>query len=396
MRQPPRLVPVAPTQGDATAVDRSPFWIGGAASAALKVYLPGIADRHASITEREDGFYLAPFSPSTAIRLDGQPVTGAVKLRDAAVIELGPAARYEFVTGEVRAKPKVEAPPEPVYEGAEPSRRAWWSRRRTRHRRRGAGFPLWGWALVGVVTVAMFFVGARVYRLISDARQEPLPPAALNQFEGQLYDELMVQATTHIERGATLLDLGLKDAAGRELAAAITTFDQSVIRDNPWVQQGLDAIKKTVEDLYRYNKLELPPGMRRAPRKTFDLSANLSANLNPEQFVGAVEQIRTAYRAQFRDTVVITGRDHPEHLSLYGKSSAMDVRVRGLRPDQVQFLIDGFGGRGIRVKDFSKDQVLQAQIQAAIRAGVPDRAGTGVHLHIDRYRDRSDRWTVRR
>jgi hypothetical protein len=109
-----------------------------------------------------------------------------------------------------------------------------------------------------------------------------------------------------------------------------------------------------------------------------------------------VDEVRAAYTQTFRDSIVVTGRDHPEHLSLYGARSAMDIRVRGLRPDQVQFLVKGFSDRRIRVKDFSSDQILRAQIAAAIRAGVPDRAGTGVHLHVDRYRDRNDRWTVRR
>jgi hypothetical protein len=49
---------------------------------------------------------------------------------------------------------------------------------------------------------------------------------------------------------------------------------------------------------------------------------------------------------------------------------------------------------GIRVKDFSTDSVLQAQIQSAIKAGLADRAGTGVHLHVDRFADRHDRWTT--
>ncbi len=106
--------------------------------------------------------------------------------------------------------------------------------------------------------------------------------------------------------------------------------------------------------------------------------------------------MRDAFRSRYRDSVVVTGRDHPEHLSLYGPRSAMDIRVRGLAPDQVQFLVAGFQQRGIRVKDFSTDAVLRAQVAAALRAGVPDRAGTGVHLHVDRFRDRSDRWTVRR
>ena len=46
------------------------------------------------------------------------------------------------------------------------------------------------------------------------------------------------------------------------------------------------------------------------------------------------------------------------------------------------------------MKDFSQDSVLARQIQAAIRAGLADRAGTGVHLHIDRFANRRDAFTV--
>jgi hypothetical protein len=49
---------------------------------------------------------------------------------------------------------------------------------------------------------------------------------------------------------------------------------------------------------------------------------------------------------------------------------------------------------GIRVKDFSDDAILQAQIRSARAAGLADRAGTGLHLHVDRFPNRRDRWTV--
>ena len=62
--------------------------------------------------------------------------------------------------------------------------------------------------------------------------------------------------------------------------------------------------------------------------------------------------------------------------------------------EQTGYLIAGFGAVGIRVKDFSDDVILQRQIRAAVAAGLADRAGTGLHLHIDRFRDRRDRYTV--
>ena len=124
------------------------------------------------------------------------------------------------------------------------------------------------------------------------------------------------------------------------------------------------------------------------------MSLSLGSKLTSDQFKQAVDEAQLAFQAQFQRAFEITGRDHPEHLSLYGPGSAFDVRTRDLSASQVQFLIQRFGERGIRVKDFSLDAVLLAQIQAAIKRGVPDRAGTGKHLHIDRFRDRRDKYTV--
>ncbi len=93
--------------------------------------MPGVAEKHASISERQDGYYLSPFGAGTAVRLNGERVATATRLVDGAVVELGPSARYEFVTGEARVKPVV-AEPEPEYESVlEPGRkRRWWQRPR--------------------------------------------------------------------------------------------------------------------------------------------------------------------------------------------------------------------------------------------------------------------------
>jgi hypothetical protein len=101
-----------------------------------------------------------------------------------------------------------------------------------------------------------------------------------------------------------------------------------------------------------------------------------------------------AFRLRFNNSLVVTGADHAEHVSLYGRGGALDLRTRTLTADQVAFVIAACQSHGIRVKDFSRDSVLQAQIRAAQAAGLYDRAGTGNHLHIDRFPNRRDRWTV--
>jgi hypothetical protein len=70
------------------------------------------------------------------------------------------------------------------------------------------------------------------------------------------------------------------------------------------------------------------------------------------------------------------------------------MRVNDLSREEVQWLVANCHAAGIRVKDFSTDSVLQAQIASAIKAGLADRAGTGVHLHVDRFADRRDKWTT--
>ena len=65
-----------------------------------------------------------------------------------------------------------------------------------------------------------------------------------------------------------------------------------------------------------------------------------------------------------------------------------------MTPEELAFVVSECRSRGIRVKDFSQDSVLQRQIAAATKAGLLDRAGTGLHLHIDRFANRRDSWTV--
>ncbi len=105
--------------------------------------------------------------------------------------------------------------------------------------------------------------------------------------------------------------------------------------------------------------------------------------------------MQAAFAARYGRTIAVTGRDHAEHVALYGAGGAGDLRVRDLTREQVAFAIGALRGAGIRVKDFSTDAVLRAQVAAAVRAGVGERGGTGLHLHADRFLDRVDRWTVR-
>lgn len=395
----PTLVPLPPTGGEPATVDRSPWWIGSSSSASLRVYLPGIGERHASITEREDGYYLSPMSGVTGIQVDGRSITGATRLTDAAVITLAPAARFEFVTGEPRRAPApaAEEAPEPEYDMLEPSgrKRPWWKRRRRPRAAARVGFPLWGWAAIALILVAVGFGGMVLVRTIRSASDTAGGPPPLTEVEGRIYDSLMVESTRSVERGSTLLDIGLTEEAQRQFAEAITVLESDpTLSRNEWVRASINRITQAVIDIYNFKRLSPPSGMRPGGRLA-DLSKTLGSNLTSAQFLAAVDNVRSAFSSTYGDTVVVTGRDHPEHVSLYGPGSAMDIRVRNLTRPQVSFLVTAFGRMGIRVKDFSTDDILQRQIAAARARGWNDRAGTGLHLHIDRFRDRSDRWTVK-
>ena len=375
-------------------VDRSPLWIGSSSSSGLRIYLPGVAERHASISERQDGYYLSPFGAATAVRLNGELVTAATKLPDGAVVELGPSARYEFVTGETRVKPVIEAP-EPEYEvPLEPGRkRRWWQRRR-RVRSPRSRTP-WGLLIAGaVVLVGLGYLTVTTIQRVRSVAGEADSIPTLSELDQQTFDSLMVEATTRFERAATLLEFGANKEAADQLAEALVLLKSSTISDNKWFIPAINLFNNAAIELYQSNGQSRPSGMQKVKNSFKNLSVALGSKLTPELFALAVDGAQLAYRARFQRTFEITGRDHPEHLSLYGPGSAFDVRTRDLPADQVQFLVQAFGQRGIRVKDFSLDAVLAAQIQAAIKRGVPDRAGTGKHLHIDRFRDRRDKYTV--
>lgn len=390
MRPAPTLVPVPPTAGSNVTIDRSPFWIGSGAGCALRVHLPTVSEKHASITEREDGFYLSPQPGARTVRLGGQGVAGPVKLIDGAVLELGPTARWEFVSGEPRAAPRQA---EPEAEEPEPAAapRRWARPRRGRSR---AGFPLWALAAIVLLAGAGVVGGVLLYRALTGGGEEAQGPPPLTQQEGELYDQLMAEATRSIERGSMLLDLGLDNEAVQEFTRAHAVFETSILAQNPWVRPSIEALVASAREIYQAKKGSVPAGLRGARGKVADLSRVMASALSVDQFALAVDLVKGAFQARFGKEIFVTGRDHPEHLSLYGAGGALDIRVRDLAREQIDFLIDRFKAAGIRVKDFSRDEVLQAQIAAARARGWSDRAGTGLHLHIDRFRDRRDRWTV--
>jgi hypothetical protein len=386
----PRLVPVAPTQGVPRSIALTPFWIGSAPDSALPLQLPGVAARHVAVMEREDGFYLSPVANVyPAPLLNGRPVAGVTRMQNGDVIQIVPGVVWRLETGEPLP---VEAAEEDEGDAFVPVAGRSGKKKKRRKVRRGSGgigraLVVWGavLALVALVVIA----GVVVYRgATSESQVTPL-----SDTDAALFDSLLLVSYDHMERGSTLLDLGLSDQALQEFARSTNVVETSRLRDNPWVKPRIAALEATIGEIYRTRSINVPTQYRNA-KATVSTASALKAQLSAADFAARFGAMQTRFAAQFHRDVVVTGRDHPEHLSLYGKGGAIDMRVNDLSREQVQWIVANCRAAGIRVKDFSTDSVLQAQIQAAIKAGLADRAGTGVHLHVDRFADRRDRFTV--
>ena len=385
----PRLVPVAPTQGTPRSIALTPFWIGSSPDSALPLQLPGVAARHAAVMEREDGFYLSPVANVyPAPLLNGRVVTGLTRMQNGDVIQIVPGVEWRLETGEPLPVAAAEAEEGDAFvpvagrSGKKKKRKA-----RRSGGGRGRSMAVWGavLALVALVVVA----GVVVYRgATSESRVTPL-----SDTDAALFDSLLLVSYDHMERGSTLLDMGLSDQALQEFARSTNVVETSRLRDNPWVKPRIAALEATIGEIYRTRSINVPAQYRNA-KATVSTASALKAQLSAADFAARFGAMETRFVARFHRDVVVTGRDHAEHLSLYGKGGAIDMRVNDLSREQVQWIVANCRAAGIRVKDFSTDSVLQAQIQSAIKAGLADRAGTGVHLHVDRFADRRDRFTV--
>ena len=384
----PRLVPVAPTQGAPVSIALTPFWIGSAPGSALPLLLPGVAPRHMALMEREDGFYLSPVANvSPAPLLNGRSVPGLTRVQNGDLIQVVPGSVWRLETGE--PLPVAAEDADEGFVGVAP-RSGKKKKKRKAKRGGGGGWRTFAvWAGVLVIVTLLVVAGIAVYN--GATHESQVTPLSDN--DAALFDSLLLVSYDHMERGSTLLDLGLSDQALQEFARSTNVVETSRLRDNPWVKPRIAALEATIGEIYRTRSINVPPQYKNA-KATVSTASSLKAQLSAPDFAAKFSAIETKFASQFHRQVVVTGRDHPEHLSLYGRGGAVDMRVNDLSREQVQWIVANCRAAGIRVKDFSTDSVLQAQIASAIKAGLADRAGTGVHLHVDRFADRHDRYTV--
>lgn len=373
-----RTLPPLPARD--VALNASPFWIGTAKSAPLSFLHPALRDRHVGLVEHADGWWIVRAEGDA--RVDGQPIGNGTRLRDGAVIELAPGCSLVF-----QEEARVTAPAGPA-RSVDPAALA--PRRRT-GLTEGFYISPRAWTLAVLAVLLLGGGGVLLWKSTQIGRATANELSIEQSLE---LDSLMVLAFEHVERGNSLLEFGAPQQALREFAAAITVLQLHPLHRHPAVVPRIAALERAVSEIYRARRLSVPSRFAGAARAPTLAKVGLAASLSPEAFTRAIDEVMREYEQRFFAKLVITGTDHAEHLSLYGAGGAKDIRTRDLPVDRVQWVVAACRSRGIRVKDFTTDDILRRQIQAAIAAGVPDRAGTGLHLHVDRFAGRRDRWTV--
>ena len=376
----PRLKSLAPQPARSVQITSTPFWIGTAASADYRVDAPTVRGRHAAIIERADGYWLVKGEGDVTV--DGRSIDDGVRLDHGSVLELARGCRISFDDAPLVAPPQKPVTPPP--------------RRRSRRPLRDL---LPSWHLSPRVTVlalgaalALAASGILLYRGVGVGK----PKAGELSLDQELVlDSLLREASDHIERGNTYLALDLRNAAAEEFVNAVNVVRRHPLNRFRAVSAAATDLEGVVVGLYQAKRLVAPRAFANAPPPSSRRTGGfLAPSLSVDEFAQRFAEVQAKFLRDFGSSLFVTGTNHQEHLSLYGPNGAIDVRTRDLTPEQVAFVRGECQRRGIRVKDFSSDSILQAQVAAATRAGRPDLAGTGLHLHVDRFANRRDRWTV--
>ena len=379
----PSLIPRAPQRSDAVRLETTPFWIGGGAGASLRIFLPGIAERHVSILERGDGYWVIP--AGGAVTVNGAQVSAGTHLADGDVIELAPGCSFQFDSGQLTTPAIGAIAPNATVVAAAPLKK-----KKNRPMRGSSKYSLPIRIAFGLALILVVASVAVMYRAATHTTAAP----QLSSEDTALFDSLLVVAYDHIERGTTLLEIGAPQPALQDFAAGINALKTSRLREHPYIVPRIEALEASVAAIYREKHIAVPTVYSSAKETVGLVSRSLRESLTPAEFATRFSDVEQQFLSKFGQSVTVTGTDHAEHVSLYGRGSAIDIRSRNLTGAQTAFLVGACRNAGIRVKDFSQDSVLQRQIQSAMRAGLADRAGTGLHIHIDRFADRRDAYTV--
>lgn len=376
------LTPLAPAAGDPVSLgDAAGVSIGSDPACLIRIDGPEDGPPLARLEHRDDAWWLLPGTGT--LRCNGLPVTAEVRLRDRDQLEIAPGRAYEFATGEKRTR-RMDSAADMIARPRKPR-----SKQIGRPRRE---VPF---AAIGTVVIATLLVVAAATVIWYTLFRATRTIVTLNDRQAGELDSLLAVAYDHVERGGTLLELGLGDGAVDEFARAVNTLELSDLRNNPQVRPRIEALQASVAAIYREQRLAVPGNYANA---TSPLTPDQlkTASLSVDQFAAQYALMAAQFKARFGHEIIVTGRDHAEHVALYGKGGAMDLSVADMTPVEIQFLVDNAHARHIRIKDFSQDTVLRRQVASAIKAGLQFEAGTGLHLHIDRFANRRDRWTTLR
>ncbi len=359
-----------------------PFVIGSASEADLLVAEPGVEARHCVLEFQGQRWVIV--EAASSVLVNGAPLGGATLLFDRDRLAISVSAQWEFVSGEARTAEL------PVVNSAH---RATQMHKRHRNEAFAAAGAARPWRVYGVVAAAGVCV-LLAFVAIWYARHTTADTSGiLTDQQAVRFDSLLIVAYDHLERGNSLLELGIQDDAAQEFARGINTLALSELRNHPQVKPRIEALESSVAAIYRERRLAVPDAYAGA-RSTLSPEKLRTATLSRDQFAHAFDLVSAAFRLRYHDAIIVVGRDHAEHLALYGPGGALDLRSMSMSAEQVAYVIAQCRSYGIRVKDFSQDSILQRQIKAAFSAGVGERAGTGLHLHIDRFADRRDQWTI--
>ena len=374
----PGLTPIPPLEGGRKAIDRTPFWLGSDRASQLPVFSPGVLQKHAAILLREDGYWISPNGGQ--LRINGATVATSIRLNDGDSVELAEACAFRFDDG----APKVVPEPESTSAAPLPPRR---------RRRSNIRFTKRQVAIGATVSVIVALVVAGIGLAVYAITHRPTD-TALSAADATTLDSLLVVAYDHIERGSTLLEIGAAPNALIEFGAGINTLKTSRLGNHPEVAPRIEAMEASIAATYRERQIAVPSAYKNVTRVAPDAGRALREAMSVANFATRFQEVQRVFNTRYAKPVTVTGSDHAEHLSLYGRGGAIDLRTKDLSGDEVRFLINEFKSRGIRVKDFSADSILQRQINSAIKAGLVDRAGTGLHLHVDRFANRRDAFTI--
>lgn len=365
----PSLIPLPPAQG-------VPLPLSGAEPVTI-----GTAPHQAVVEPDDGGWRIRPLD--APVELNGVPVLTVNRLRDGDKLRIGAGLYFEYASGEKRTRRMASAADMIA---------------RPRKRRYGRlPGPRWNvsFGAVGTIVVAVLLVAGAAAVVWYTVFRATKSIGGLSDREAAELDSLLIVADDHVERGGTLLELGLGDGALQEFADAVTTLDLSDLRNNPYVKPRIQALEASVAAIYRERSLAVPSNYANA---TSPLTAEQlkTASLSVDRFAAQFGVMEVKFKATFGHDIVVSGRDHAEHVYLYGKGGALDLSIKNMNPTEVRFLINESHARQIRIKDFSQDSILRRQVANAIKAGMRFEAGTGLHVHIDRFANRRDRWTTLR